>query len=439
MNISTAHKLRLIKRAVLFGTLIKALFGANAIAEDWGSWDEGPVFDLSGYLEATGVTVLPRWQQDQSSNVGLLSKLRLRGVFEPATNLSVVAEVEYQDMRGAVNPLTRMTIAGFPALDESSQAQLAGTDFNQRIDFDYAYGSASFGPVDLRIGRQPLAWGTAYAFNPTDLANPVMLAELTGEEPPGITAIAPSLTIGTNMGIDGYIGFEDRSRETVALSEMSHSGKLPLGIRARAFLGAWDVGIGFVRAVEQNGFTQQLYVDDYIVAEFAGSLGPFMLYGETAVETWGDGWEFSRSVDAAVGTQYDIGDNFSLLLEYHRRGRGESDPDDYDLFKRLAGGLVAQDYLVGVGNSFFLDDNVQFTLVSIVNLNDFSAAIIPEITYTAVQDFEFGLGISMFPGSRGTEFYGDFRLETPGTGDDPEFSDVDLGRYMAFFKTTWYF
>ncbi len=440
MNISTAHKLRFIKRAALIGALITTLFTINITAEEWGSWGDGSIFDLSGYLEVTGVTVLPRWQEDQNGNVGLLSKLRLRGVFEPASNLSVVAEVEYQDMRGAVNPLTRMSLAGLPLLNESSQAQLAGIDFNRRIDFDYAYGSASFGPVDLRIGRQPLAWGTAYAFNPTDLANPVTLAELTGVEPPGITAIAPSFTIGPSLGIDGYVGFEDRSREAVAITDISVPANIPFGIRGRAFINAWDVGVGFVRAVEQTGFLQkQLSVEDYVIAEFAGSAGPFMLYGETSVEIDNANWKFSHSVDAAIGTQYDIGDNFSLLVEYHRRGRGASDPDNYDLFRRLAGGLVARDYLVCVGNSFLFDDKVQLTVASIINLNDYSAALIPEIIYTAVQDFELGMGISLFPGSRGTEFYGDFRLETQEPGDKTVFTDVDMGRYMAFFKTTWYF
>lgn len=401
--------------------------------DDWGSWDsDDSAFDISGYLESSGIVVLPR-ELGEEANVGLQTILRLRSRFEPSDGLSVVVEGEYRDRRGAANPLTRQALIGAPGLTEAEQQQFVGTDFTREFVFDYAYGSASFGPLDLRVGRQPLAWGSAYAFNPTEVMNPSSLAELTGIEPPGITAVAPSLSLGTGLGLEGYIAFEDRSRQTVALSGLSRPAELPFGIRARAYVGRWDLAAGFARSVEgdQSG---TLAVRDYAVSEVAGSVGPVTVYGESAVEIAPDEeWELERSVDAAAGFQYELPFEVGLQAEYHRRGSGAGSKDDYDPTDRISGRLAARDYLVGILDYRLLNDDLHIVFAGLSNLNDQSIALIPEATYTVRPDFELGLGSTLFLGPDGSEFDGRFSL-----GDDNG-PPVDTGRPQVFLRGKWYF
>ncbi len=413
-----------------------------AEADDWGVWDAGEDgADISGYFESTGITVLPR-NLDGEPQFGLQSILRLRGRFEPSDTLSVTVEVEYRDRRGAANPLTRRRLIGAPSLDEDDQAQFPATDFNRELVFDYAYASARFGPVDLRVGRQPLAWGTAYAFNPTELMNPASLAELTGVEPPGITAVAPSISLGTGLGLEGYLAFEDRSRQATALSALAEAGNLPFGFRARAYAGMWDLAAGVVRSVDSAPVAADSEavpaVDDYAVAELAGPLGPVTVYAEAAVEIDPDDrWEAERSIDGAVGFQYELPFEVGIQAEYHRRGRGAIDSGDYDPQSRLAGRLAARDYLVGIVDFHLFDDRVHTVFAALTNLNDGSVALMPEVQYSPYSDLELTLGASVLHGPDESEFDGRFDLPT---GPDPgEVTAIDIARPQLYLAAKWYF
>ncbi|TVQ37621.1 MAG: hypothetical protein EA384_11345 [Spirochaetaceae bacterium] len=379
----------------------------------WGATTAQPGVDLSGYLETTGVTVLPRNARGGDTQVGLQTVLRLRGRFEPEPFLSATVETEFLDRRGAATP--------------------AGAETRQ-IYFDYLYGSVAFGPLDLRVGRQPLAWGTAYAFNPTDLMNPSTMAGLAGVEPPGITAISSSLTVGDRLGLEGYLGFEDRSRHATALADLSGADRLPWGVRGRAFVGMWDFGLGLARSAEYDPRTDQddaVRTADYAVTEVSGSIGPVLLYGETAIEVGTGDWQLKRSLDAAVGARWDPLDRVSLQAEYHRRGRGAADPADYLPADLLARRLVARDYVVGIGTLSMMDDNLRLMVSSLVNLNDRSSAVLPELSWRITDDFQTALGASIFLGSKQSEFDG--RLS------DEDLGEVDLGRPQLFLRATWYF
>jgi len=410
--------------------------------DDWGDWnDTGDGGEISGYFESTGLTLLPRGF-DGEPHFGLQSILRLRGQFYPANALTITVEAEYRDRRGAANSLTRQSLIGAPALVEQDQASFPGTDFNRELVVDYAYASARLGPLDLRAGRQPIAWGTAYAFNPTELMNPASLAELTGVEPPGLTAIAPGISIGTGFGLEGYVAFEDRSRRATALSGLAEARNLPFGVRVRAFAGMWDLAAGFIRALDAGpgadagDFTPA--ARDYAVGEVAGPLGPVTAYAEAAVEiTPEEEWKLERSIDGAIGFHYEMPFGLGLQVEYHRGGRGASDPADYDPQARIAGRLAARDYLVGIADYYLLDDTVHTVLASLVNLNDGSVTLIPEVQYAALPDLELGFGASLLLGPDGSEFDG--RFDLPLDPNSAKSAQIDIGRSQLFLSAKWHF
>lgn len=430
--------------------LLMLLTSGGILAADWNDdWDNdwgstasedgtgGEALMLSGYLETTGLAILPRKPDVQDAHLGLRSILRLRGRAEPAAFLSVTAEGELQDLRGAANPRTRAGILGLPdatTVAATPASMWYGLDENSSFRIDYLYGSAAFGPVDIRVGRQPLAWGTAYAFNPTELTNPRGIGGLAGLEPPGISAITVGITPGRLWGVEGYIAFEDRSRSSTALPDLSLIEKLPYGARIRLFPGLWDFGAGVARSADYTphpGSDGQIRNNDYAVAEFAGSLGVVLLYGETAIEIGSKDWSATRSIDAAAGLQWDPWESITLQGEYHRRGRGSKEPDDYSLADRLAGSLVGRDYAVGIASWSTLDDDLRLRMATLVNLNDRSLVLIPELRYLVVDDFHLELGASVFHGDSNTEFNG--RISDDALGK------LDLGRSQLYLRTTWYF
>lgn len=413
--------------------------------DDWednsnGEWNDsweggggpGSGLDLSGYFETRFLAGVPRDGDFGELTLGLQNLIRIRGNVRPSDSFSITLEADYRDGRGAANPIARMGLTGFPL---SPEAVAGSAEYHNAVTIDYAYVSAALGPLDLRIGRQPVVWGTAYAFNPTDLSNSATMAGLAGIEPPGLTAINAALTFGTHWGLDAYVGFEERTRGGGALMDWTDPAKLPFGVRGRAFIGAWDFAVGIARSAWTSASNPaQLNNETRITGEIAGSLGPVSLYAEGAIETDDSDWSVENSVDAAAGVVYEAFSFITIQLEYHRRGRGAESPELYDPLHRIAGGLAARDYLVTVANFGLFDDKAGIMTAALTNLNDGSSVILPEASWNVTDDFQISLGSSVFLGGKDTEFDGRFTLPDALGG-----AEVDIGRPQVFLKAVWYY
>lgn len=424
----------------LLSVLILMISTLSLLADDWRSnngwdtWADSEKYEITGYLETTGLTVLPRSSDSGGVVSGFQNLLRLKLVFEPSSNLSVTLEGDYLDQRGSLNRSVRTNLIGLPAnIGEQSTENYSG------FKFDYAYGSLSHKWLDLRIGRQPIAWGTAYAFNPTDVANPSLLNELAGVEPPGLTAISPSITIGQNWALEGYLGFEDRNRTPASASELKHIEDYPLGVKLKNYFGVWDFALAFLRSSELSqldGQDKRPLTEENVAFEFAGSIGNVTLYGEALYNLNGQEKITDKAVNSAFGFRYQLLDDLGLQMEYHRRGSGANNSDDYDAALRLQGGMAGRDYLVSVADFVVLNDDIRIIISSLANLNDYSVAIFPEISYTFIQDLELKLGGIMFSGRTGSEFNGRFQY---GIGENDEIIEIDVGRPQLYISCTWYF
>lgn len=432
------------KHCILLWMLVLFSIGAGLVAaEDWGDWDDwddqeetasaataswhdtDAGLELSGYMESTGTVTLPRsWGEDPAS--GLHSLMRLRGRFTAGRDFSAVVEADITDSRGSASPSARMQLVGIAPADGEEQPLSAG--MRPQIELDYLYGSLRLGAADVRVGRQPIAWGSAYAFNPTDLMNPVSLAGLAGVEPSGLTAVHTSLSPGMAWGVEGYLAFEDRSREA-APHQLMTPDALPFGMRFRLYHGIWDYSLGLVRAVDLLPGAADLDRRYLVTAEFAGSVGALLVYGEAALEP--EDWQLPEALDAAIGVQYDLTEEVLVQLEYHRRGQGAASTADYPVAPRLRGGLVGRDYLVGVARSTLFRGDLTITAAGLINLHDGSVAVLPEIEYLLSDDVTVHLGAATMFGSRDSEFRG--RFEVPGSGK------VDIGRSQLFAGITWHF
>ncbi len=149
--------------------------------------------DITGYVEHT-------FQVDYSSNTKeqLLdaSKLRLDftnasfGGLEFRANINMIVNhgaVEYD----ASNYLPEDVIAELAAAGIPSVFSMD----RERTYLDNAFITWEKGPTRIRAGKQQLAWGPAYSFNPTDLFHRKNLLDPTYEKE-GVTALRFDLTWG---------------------------------------------------------------------------------------------------------------------------------------------------------------------------------------------------------------------------------------------------
>ncbi len=334
---------------------------------------------ISGYLEFTGGALFPHHSATDDAVLAMPVALRIRSQFTSGRRFTVTGEMEYRN-----DP--------------------------DRLFLDYAYGDLAFHAVDVRLGKQPLAWGSAWAFNPTDRINPRNLSGLAGVEPPGVTAIAPAVALGMRGSIDGYAALPNGSAAPVH--------EIPFGIRGRFYPGLWDIGAGMVRGVHQENTTPgSAVVRDFLIAEVAGSLGAVNLYGEASLEisSRDHHHEVLSMIDGAAGFRVDLGDHATLQVEYHYRGSDAALRDTADLQDR--------NYLLAVVTGATRQDIVRVTAAGLANLHDGSMVVLPEVTWIPVDDLELTAGA----------------VVTTATGERNFTRDLPAGATRMFVKATWFF
>lgn len=318
--------------------------------------------------------------------------LRLKGDWAPGETLSVHLEGSYTALAGNRNP-----------------GALLGAELPlETLALDHAWGLIYLGALDLQFGKIPLAWGTGYVFNPSSRAAGAGLLDTVSEETPGTLAVVPSLYAGS-LTLTGYAAFQDKSHQTVSVSNAESFENLPFGVKLQAFLGSFDVSAGLIREVLVVEADPDPWYDRgwYLSADADGSLGPVGVYAEAVLELPPENaWE--ESLEAAAGLYYSlVRREGELRLEYYHQGAGASEPAGYDLDRvfALQQQMLAEDYLFA-SFDVAVADYVHAGCGGLVNLNDGSLVLLPEVYWDAADNLELALGGMVFAGSRGSEFDG---------------------------------
>lgn len=342
--------------------------------------------------------------------LGTATVVRLIGEFEPHESLTFHTEVSWRSLTGAL-------AAGYHADRVGATAEVAV----ESLEIDHAWGRAAAGPVDLQIGKLPIAWGTGYVFNPTARTVPASsLGEVT-EETPGVLGAIGTLFLGRGATLSGYIAFQDRSHSASFTPGSEARENLPVGARATILAGPFDVSLGGIREVLRipQGFPGAGWNRRWWgTADFVGNLAAVNLYGEAALllsdaaGAWSvgvDSWTLDDSLEATFGLWYLMPDPVAvdLRVEYIHQGTGESDKDDYSIVPLLSGerALRGEDYLFASAERVFADFHT-VGLAGVVNLNDGSVALLPEYAWEVYADFTVTLGAELPFGEEGTEFDG---------------------------------
>lgn len=403
--------------AALLISLSFVLSAGTALAQDDPAADLGGL-DIYGYLVNCFNVA--------SENCGDQIYLRLKGDWKPAENLSFHLELANTYWMGNLNPY-----AILPGVDQSAHPL---EDFTREFRLDHYWGSVTFDRFSLQFGQVPLAWGTAYVFNPTSKASVPAMLDMVAEETPGTPAIVPSYAFDDRFSLQGYLAFQEKLGKKTASRADGEPANLPYGLKLQATTGKFDWSVGWIKEV--------LYLDDgyhrnyYLCGDFVGAIGNVGIYGEAAVNlprnAADSGFDFDQfdleeQVALSLGGDYYLeGLETTIRFEFHHQGRGEEDKADYDLGYLLSGELaaLAEDY-------FFLAAEKEYsayyslTVAALVNLNDRSYVFFPEFSYQPDLDFTVTLGALIFGGPAGSEYNGVFDL---GAGE------IDLTNSAIYIK-----
>jgi|SRR5690554_550203 len=272
--------------------------------------------------------------------------------------------------------------------------------------------------MDIQFGKIPIGWGTGYAFNPTAKTHPVSFLDDISEETLGTLGILFGYALNDSTALQGYVAFEDKTR--THRPENGEWERIPYGLKAQKIWGAFDFSLSWIREVMYQAEAQEYNQEYYLGGDFVGAVGDFGVYGEVTLnvprnEDGKFGFSGHRTKDLleyCVGGDYIFFDtDVTLRMEYYHQGRGVTKKADYDFLQGLSVGqeLQAEDYLLISLEKLFCD-YYKFTIGSLVNINDGSLVLMPELTYDAADNLELILGSAVPYGEDGSEFNGTWNL-----------------------------
>ena len=346
---------------------------------------------LSGYLEHQYSISLTdgRWTHLDYDRL----RVDLNAVAGRGTQLSVGGVAQL--FRGNTRTARRDVLP--EALD--TQVDTFSVTIRDRFYLNHAYLTLRPGPVALTVGKQYLAWGAAYVFNPTELFRPKNVLEPTYERE-GIGALTVRLPLGA---------LSDLQVGLVPAGGLRTSGKL---LRLRHHLAGFDVsalvaGLYEAPLPDRLGALEPLERRLTLGGDATGELFGLGTWGEA---TWSD-HAGVRWVEATAGGNYTLRDGTMLMLEGYYNGRGAwSKTYLADLwFGRVSGHLRSLGKgLLYAGVSRPMDAFQLWTagLSALVNPGDGSAVLITAVSYAFGENVDLLFNGLIYLGPEGTEFGG---------------------------------
>jgi len=258
-----------------------------------------------------------------------------------------------------------------------------------------AYIDNSIGAVDIRSGRQRVAWGSGLFWSPVDIINPFDPTQIEREERTGVDAILADCNYG------------ELSRLSLVYAAHSTPTRATTAFRWRNNLSGFDIGL-------TGGHFRN---DDMVGLDFAGQWHSIGLRGEwTQTSSPVDGG-YQRAV---LSGDYTAPSSLSIFLELYYNGQGKSDPASYQ-FTRLFNGEIqslAQRYL-GMMVGYDFTPVLKWKNYYIHNFDDGSGFLYSRLIYSSSENEEWSAGAQMFAGNTGSE-YG-------------AFENINLIQYQRYF------
>lgn len=234
---------------------------------------------------------------------------------------------------------------------------------------------------DIEIGRQQIPWGKGHFFTPVDVFNPFDPTQIELEERDGVDAV--NFTGRLGEGFKGQFIYTPRGR---SLHPQRFMGRLSKDIKG------YEIGILGGR-----------YWRDHIAGlDFEGNLGDAVLRGEGIYQEADKERNFFKYT---LNIDYNFPHNILGLVEYHFNGEGRGKRGDYQFQRFLAGDIrqMARNYgAVLIQHDFtpLLKGGNRL----IMNMDDSSFFLRPEIQYEAVSNLFLMAGAQLQLGNKGDEY-----------------------------------
>lgn len=260
-------------------------------------------------------------------------------------------------------------------------------------ELDRFWIDATFGKFQCTIGRQRVAWGTAFVWNPTDLFNPLAILDFDYEERPGVDAVRMQ-----------YFNSEVSKIEIVIKPGKTRNESV---IATKMLLNSWKYDFHFLGGVRgHNPFTGFSWSGDIEGAGFRGELFSSQI-NDNAVDLFpalNNKW----SSTTTLSVDYTFPNTLYIHSEilYNDRGVISNASLAVPLMRSLQL-LSPARWSLFQEVSYEIHPLVRASAFIIINPNDGSNALVASATWSAMENFDISFFGLFFSGKSQTE-YGNF-------------------------------
>ena len=272
------------------------------------------------------------------------------------------------------------------------------------LEADRLYLTWYQGRFDMTVGRQRIAWGTSWVWNPTDLFNPQSPLDFDYEELPGTDAVRMQYYTGPVTKVEAAIRPAKTFDKVIAaglisLNKWDYDFNIIGGIKENR----WVVGGGWSGAILDAGFRGEFTVTQKpepiskykILQIFVPSYKPLSTFKDPV-------FSFVLSGD------YTFPNSFYIHTEvlYYNIGRinnaGLYQQESLDL-----GMLSPSRWSIYQEFSYDITPLMRGSLFAIYNPDDHSNVIVPSVSYSVITNLDLYLIGLIFNGDNFTQ-YGDY-------------------------------
>ena len=253
--------------------------------------------------------------------------------------------------------------------------------------------------LQMTFGRQRVAWGTCWVWNPTDLFNPLNVLDFDYEERPATDAVRVQYYTGPVTKLDvAYKPANDPNNQIIAglwsLNKWDYDFNLIAGMRFKR----WLAGFSWAGDILEAGFRGELLVHQAPNKPDTNSV--YQQIGESSLSSWD-----KPIISGALSGDYTFPNTFYIHTEILYNNNGKT--TNTLLFQEEAislGMLSAARWSIYQEFAYDITPLLRGTLFGIFNPYDKSFVLVPSINYSIITNLDFFLISMFFEGNPLTEF-----------------------------------
>ncbi|MBT3223785.1 MAG: hypothetical protein HN348_32350, partial [Proteobacteria bacterium] len=299
-----------------------------------------------GYVETQlGTMVLPHRPEDDKLPFFNTNKVRLDLRAKPlpgfTANVNTIARLYQGTKTFQLDEMLPQKFHDDLALLAAFAPEYASYTFENEIYLNDLYLTAQEGSFRIRVGRQPIRFGSGYVWNPTDPFTTIDMLDPTYEKV-GVNAVRAQV----NLPFEGLLEAYVLPGENLTKVTMEHTG---LAFRGRIAAGQWVFAATYAGFQDTAGFNPTATSMEESVVETRRHLGGLEVTGEIlGVGLWAEGAYNSMAipeggwrsvtpigeewwVEVLGGATYTFPGGFVVMAEGLYNGRGIGDPYEYSL------------------------------------------------------------------------------------------------------------